>query len=182
MKIDEHGSGVYSIKNFLTEEECKRMICCSEQIGYEKADIQIQSDASRQEQVRNNERIIFDDTALADSMYKRSHLILPATLKEWTLSGLNERFRFYRYEAGQYFKWHHDLQFKRSEVESSFFTLLIYLNADYHGGHTAFRFADIKSETGMALIFPHLLAHQGTAIDTGIKYVLRTDIMYKKLA
>ncbi|MES2037882.1 MAG: 2OG-Fe(II) oxygenase [Pseudomonadota bacterium] len=182
MAVHDHGSGVHSIKGFLTEEECRRMITCSEQMQYEKADIKIHTGASGQDQVRNNDRIIFDDTVLAASIFERARTVLPAQLKEWTLSGLNERFRFYRYEAGQYFKWHHDLNFKRSETESSFFTLLIYLNADYVGGHTAFRFADIKPELGMALLFPHLIPHQGTAIDDGIKYVLRTDVMYNKAA
>ncbi len=186
MEVHDHGSGVYSIKGFLTGEECRRMITCSEQMQYEKAAIQIETittgnEQVRKEQVRNNDRIIFDDTVLAASIFERARKVLPAQLKEWTLSGLNERFRFYRYEVGQYFKWHHDLNFKISETESSFFTLLIYLNADYAGGYTAFRFADIKPEPGMALLFPHLIPHQGTAIDAGIKYVLRTDVMYKKM-
>ncbi|MFZ6638627.1 2OG-Fe(II) oxygenase [Undibacterium sp. TC4M20W] len=182
MEVHDHGSGVHSIKGFLTEEECRRMIACSEQMQYEKAAIQVKTWISGKDQVRNNDRIIFDDATLAASIFERARMVLPAQLKEWTLSGLNERFRFYRYQAGQYFKWHHDLNFKRSETESSFFTLLIYLNADYAGGHTAFRFADIKPEPGMALLFPHLIPHQGTAIDAGIKYVLRTDVMYKKMA
>ncbi len=190
MEVHDHGSGVHSIKRLLSEEECRRMIFASEQMQYEKADIKIQTEslpgalakANGQEQVRNNDRIIFDDNRLAASIFERARAVLPARLKEWTLSGLNERFRFYRYEAGQYFKWHHDLNFKRSETESSFFTLLIYLNADYAGGHTAFRFADITPEPGMALLFPHLIPHQGAAIDAGIKYVLRTDVMYKKIA
>ena len=41
--------------------------------------------------------------------------------------GVNERFRFYRYGAGQYFEPHYDGYFRRSVTERSLWTVLIYL-------------------------------------------------------
>lgn len=37
-------------------------------------------------------------------------------------------------------------------------------------------------KAGMALVFPHLMMHQGSTIKSGTKYVLRTDVMYRNMA
>ena len=56
---------------------------------------------------------------------------------------------------------------------------MIYLNDDYGGGNTSFNTISIEPKKGMALIFLHNLEHEGSAITDGIKYVLRTDVMFK---
>lgn len=38
----------------------------------------------------------------------------------------------------------------------------------------------IYPQTGMALAFDHLLFHEGSIVKKGIKYVLRSDILYTK--
>ncbi len=182
MELNNYGAGVFGIKNFITEEECERMIFTSEQMGYEEAMIQTGTGMRMYKDVRNNDRVIFDDKVLAAAIFERAKLFLPAELKEWTLLGLNERFRFYRYEEGQYFKWHKDGNYARNEDEVSFLTLLIYLNGDYTGGSTSFRWETIQPEKGMALVFPHMMLHQGAPVESGVKYVLRTDVMYRKSA
>ncbi len=180
MEQTKYGAGVFTIRNFFTEEECEHMIFASEQMGYEEAMIQTGTGMRMYKDVRNNDRVIFDDKKLAAAVFERVRPFLPATLNEWALLELNERFRFYRYEGGQYFKWHKDGSHTRSEEEASLLTLMIYLNEDYTGGSTAFRWETIKPEKGMALVFPHLMLHQGATVEEGVKYVLRTDVMYKK--
>src|SRR6185436_6714053 len=101
--------------------------------------------------------------------------------------GLNERIRYYRYEPHQYFAWHYDGCFSRSDIEESKLTLMIYLNDDFEGGETKFNVKYvydeivIKPEKGMALLFIHNLFHEGSAVKSGIKYVLRSDVMYKRM-
>ena len=56
---------------------------------------------------------------------------------------------------------------------------MIYLNDDFEGGETSFDTISIKGEKGMMLIFLHSLSHEGKEVTKGIKYVLRTDIMYR---
>ena len=56
---------------------------------------------------------------------------------------------------------------------------MIYLNDTYLGGATTFDKVVIQPKQGTALIFQHDLEHEGTAVDKGIKYVLRTDIMFR---
>ncbi len=57
---------------------------------------------------------------------------------------------------------------------------MIYLNGDFEGGGTEFKTAIITPQEGAALVFPHKVPQQGMAIISGIKYVLRTDVMYRR--
>ncbi|WP_255405155.1 2OG-Fe(II) oxygenase [Tenacibaculum sp. MAR_2010_89] len=91
-------------------------------------------------------------------------------------------FRVYKYSSGQRFKMHIDGSFKRNLNEESLFSFLIYLNDDFEGGETEFRkLFTISPKKGTALVFKHRLMHEGKEIISGIKYILRTDIMYKRI-
>ena len=58
---------------------------------------------------------------------------------------------------------------------------MIYLNEEFEGGETKFDKFSIIPKTGMALVFPHHLLHQGNSVVSGVKYVLRTDVMYERI-
>jgi predicted 2-oxoglutarate/Fe(II)-dependent dioxygenase YbiX len=95
---------------------------------------------------------------------------------------MHPHFRFYRYEVGQFFKWHRDGYMGQGESVQSLLTFLIYLNEDYSGGETEFRWGRLPTKTGKALVFPHRLVHQGATVEQGVKYVLRTDVMYSAIS
>ena len=101
----------------------------------------------------------------------------------WKVAGLNERFRFYRYDPGQRFAPHMDGCFQRANWEQSQFTFLVYLNDGFEGGATAFRESraslPVTPERGKALVFYHRQLHEGLPVVRGRKYVLRTDVMYR---
>ncbi len=166
---------VISVHGFLSPERCGELIAWSEAQGYEEARL---SDGSRRTEVRNNDRLIFDDRALASQWWNRIHAAVPA-LPFAKPFGLNERFRFYRYHPGQRFRHHRDGVFQRSETEFSQFTLLVYLNADFEGGGTSFGRWSVTPEIGMALLFRHEIEHAGESVLEGCKYVLRTDVMFR---
>lgn len=95
--------------------------------------------------------------------------------------GLNERFRFYRYDPGQAFRWHTDGWHRRSERERSFHSVLLYLNGGFVGGATEFSpGSPVIPAAGRALLFDHRLMHQGAPVREGRKYVLRTDLMFAR--
>lgn len=85
----------------------------------------------------------------------------------------------YRYNVGQEFKKHKDGNFKRNFNERSIYTVLIYLNQDMKGGETELEEIKVKPETGKLLLFRHELIHAGCPIISGVKYDLRTDLMYR---
>ena len=119
---------------------------------------------------------------MADELWQKICLLVP-NMEGWEPVGLNERFRFYRYEFGQQFKRHMDGPHRRSEDEQSWVTMIIYLNDDFEGGATQFidPFEMVNPKEGSMLMFKHRQLHQGDPVTKGRKYVLRTDVMYKKI-
>ncbi|MGK0390517.1 MAG: prolyl 4-hydroxylase [Maribacter sp.] len=57
---------------------------------------------------------------------------------------------------------------------------MVYLNKNMKGGETRFIESTIQPKIGKALIFRHGLVHEGCPVLEGVKYVLRTDIMYRR--
>jgi len=166
------------IDNFLTTEECNFFISKTTE-GMEKASITTPSGAKIRSDYRNNDRYIFDDIDLANKLFERLKPCLDDNDQDWKLKGLNERFKIYRYEPGQNFAMHNDAQFCRENGERSFQTVIMYLNERYEGGETEFFGMDtICPQEGRAIIFMHHLLHEGMPVKLGVKYVLRTDIMY----
>jgi len=179
MKKIELTSNLFIIEDFWTRQECENAISTSESIGYEPAAIDTDRGQMVVESVRNNNRILYEDLNLANSLWQKLKPFAPKQIGNSTAIGLNELFRFYKYEAGQEFKRHRDQSYIRNETEASYYTFMIYLNDDYEGGNTTFNQMAIHPKRGLALIFLHDLEHEGSPIIKGVKYVLRTDIMYK---
>jgi predicted 2-oxoglutarate/Fe(II)-dependent dioxygenase YbiX len=115
---------------------------------------------------------------------------VPYSLDGGTPIGMDDGFRFYRYEAGQRFNAHKDGVVVRSPLIRSRLTCLFYLNEDFEGGETVYYAPDrvdgvrpvvasVIPQTGMAVIFQHEWWHEGRGVRTGRKYVLRSDVFYR---
>ena len=61
-------------------------------------------------------------------------------------------------------------------------TFMVYLNEGFAGGATRFldHGVEVEPRTGRALLFQHALLHEGVTVGEGVKYVLRTDVMYRE--
>ena len=179
---------VFVIHNFLSADECAALIRRSEALAYEPGTV----GGVVNENFRNNERVLVDDESLASDLFQRAQPFLPAVLVDHHLVGFNERWRFYRYQPGQTFQPHRDGAYLRMKTgDKSEVTTMIYLNEEMVGGETRF-FADInrafqhppspylsvQPKTGMALVFLHSIWHEGAVVQSGLKYVLRTDVLY----
>ena len=116
--------GAFVVPDVLTPSECAAYIALSEKIGYEPATITTASGAELRPNVRDDDRLIYDDEALADTLWELVKDYFPACVKNRSVLGLNERFRFYRYDPGQHFDWHMDGYFERENGERSLYTLL----------------------------------------------------------
>ena len=180
MKFQKIANEVFIVDQFMTAQECADWITFSEAQGYEEAKISIGRQQVINKNIRNNERFIYDSEELAISLWERVKSFVPQELEYGTAIGLNERFRFYKYFPGQQFRPHQDGSYIRSIMEWSSYTFMIYLNEEMEGGATKFIKCNVKPETGKALIFKHELLHEGRPVLDGIKYVLRTDVMYRR--
>jgi hypothetical protein len=175
---------IFLIGDFLSREECAQFIAMSEAQGYDGATIATAKGQRVANDIRNNDRLIWDDQELARNWWLRVVSFIPPAFGRWRAHGFNERFRFYRYAPGQKFVQHRDGSFERSPSEMSWMTFIVYLNEGFDGGRTRFDLAgepvpiEIVPATGTALVFMHDRLHEGEEVRTGVKYVLRTDIMY----
>jgi predicted 2-oxoglutarate/Fe(II)-dependent dioxygenase YbiX len=178
---------IFVVEKFYSPRECADAIALSEQLGYEDALLTSPSGLVRRADIRNNERVIVDDADLAVKLWERIADFVPPEQEGFRAVGVNERFRFYRYDPGQQFDWHHDHPFERDDGAVSFWTFMIYLNEGFDGGETSFNdsYSDepfdefqVVPETGKALFFLHTVHHKGEPVLRGRKYVLRTDVLY----
>lgn len=178
---------VFKVEEFLSPQECSEYIQISEDYGYEDALVNAPEGTVRRTDVRNNQRVIFKNQMLAEQLWDRTEEHVPCEYDERRALGLNEMFRFYRYDPGQQFDWHQDMPYERDNGEMSLFTMLIYLSEDFEGGETSFEdsYSDdsfdafrIEPSIGCALFFVHETHHKGEPVFSGRKYVLRTDVMY----
>jgi hypothetical protein len=189
IKQDLDPGKVLVIQDFLSSQECTALIRRSEGLTYEPGTVgdMVMDD------VRNNERVLLDDPALAADLFRRAEPFLPVEIDGHHLWGFNERWRFYRYQPGQTFKPHRDGSYCRiGAFEESRLTFMVYLNEELTGGETQFfsgmeqaaaqcAYLTVKPKTGMALVFVHSIWHEGAVVRSGQKYVLRTDVMYKRI-
>lgn len=144
---------------------------------------------------RNNDRLVFDDPSLAAQLFSGLGNELPPELvvdgSTWKLEGLNPRFRACRYQDGQGFCVHRDGSHVPNAQLRSLLTVQLYLDdvPSRIGGHTRF-YADARGATtlasippiaGTAIVFDHRVWHDGEAVSAGIKHVLRTDAMYRRV-
>jgi hypothetical protein len=170
---------IFTVEDFFSADECNACIQLAESTGFADAPINTAFGPQLRRDVRNNTRVIIDDIVRAEELWKRSTDYVPKFLGDWCAIGVNERFRYYRYDIGQQFNWHYDGAFERPNGEMSKLTFMVYLNDGFEGGETSFEGAEIVPKTGMALFFIHQIRHKGQPVIKGRKYVLRTDVMYR---
>ncbi|WP_338517161.1 oxidoreductase [Alteromonas gracilis] len=204
--------GAYQLLNVFSEAECSRFIETSEALGYLK-----DAAVSLPREIRHNDNV----TIVVDDATERRIWQRVSALAEQHLSifdgkkplGINTRFRFYRYQEGDYFKFHIDGDWPGSKVignnlvtnaysdRYSKMTFLILLNDDFEGGETQFlvnadkpgeparrgdkqAHVNVRTPTGGVLLFPHgrhplHCLHSSTPITKGVKYIIRTDMLFE---
>jgi len=175
-------------KEVIPRGVCLAWIDFAEKKGFEQSLVN-QGDGTQKlmTHVRNNERCIFDDVQLAKYLETALQDLpdFPHIFKDVEYRQTASHFRLYKYSPGQYFKPHRDGSFEQNGMETEI-TVLVYLN-DTDGGETVlmplgkqqeWAHISIKPKAGDVLIFEHHCLHAGLPVDSGVKYVLRTDLFY----
>jgi hypothetical protein len=137
-----------------------------------------------------------------ENVPRRTGLGFENVAKHWTAVGLNERWRWAKYWPSDRFSAHTDAFFQRRDCdERSFLTVNLYLNGHatdgshklptFGGGTTRFFLSGkadfathhVVPKAGRLLLFqqpPHArLLHDGDVVEGGVKYLLRSDVMYR---
>ena len=101
---------------------------------------------------------------------------------------------------GDYFAPHSDGSFACDVTgQRSFITVMLYLNTPIDGGETNFlsrrpeylkrvdadcdgSCVSVHPTTGSALFFDHQMYHEGALLNKGVKYAVRTDVMFERVS
>ena len=176
--------------SFFTYDECNKWIDFAISKGFEK----VSHPATKDIAYRNHYRIQYNDENTASKIFQRIYQILPDSMKyidNKKASGCSDNIRIYMYdssEPNQSFGLHID-ESNNHNGKVSKCTVLIYLS-EVEGGRTLFYSGSGKSLklvnfieplVGRLLIHGHghrCLLHEGEVVKNGIKYCLRTDILY----
>lgn len=175
--------GAYQLLNVFTEAECARLIQQSESLGYLK-----DAAVSLPREVRHNDNVtLIVDEVTERLIWQRVAPWVAQNLKIFENKqplGINTRFRFYRYQQGDYFKFHIDGDWPGSRIVDrklqhngypdrySKMTFLILLTDEFRGGETRFLVnadnpgkpnrrgdktaeVDVRTPAGGVLLFPH---------------------------
>jgi len=181
---------LFMLENFLTDSQSEFLIEKIEKLKFQDIDWEYPSD------YRSCKRkIVFSDD-LSCFLWKKlvnnlnwedlQHVSPFGFEKEgkWFAHNINPCLRFTKYEKGNFFKKHLDGQHVQNENERSILTLMIYLNDNFKGGETIFyenqMEITIQPKKNLALIFNHDIYHEGKDIEEGYKYILRTDVLFKR--
>jgi hypothetical protein len=140
-------------------------------------------------EVRDSSTAVLRDPALAAELYRRVLPHVPARMTGeiegrrvgLTVAGVHVPVRIYRYEPGQHFGLHQDQSYFGEDGTKSLLTYMVYLNDDFEGGETEFpeQGETIVPVAGTALLFQHMLLHAGKRVRSGVKLVLRSDVLYR---
>lgn len=180
------------VHGFLSAHECDALIQATEQRGFTGAG------PDYPPSYRDNDRLVADDPGLAGQLFERllggaaRSAEMTGIINEagWTITGVNERLRFCRYRPGTQFRAHQDGVHHRSCSQSRL-TFMVYLNDDtFTGGDTLFFEGrssamegrdpvPLRPRKGSLILFSHSLWHAGARVHTGVKYVMRSDLMYR---
>ena len=116
----------------------------------------------------------------------------------WVPHSCNDCVKVSRYQKGGYFVDHRDGPWIPCESFASIYTVVLYLNDDFSGGHTHFvTHQELKSEIkkpatvtrttmavppkkGALLVFEHDILHNGQEVTAGTKYILRTEVIFRR--
>ncbi|KAJ3171352.1 hypothetical protein HDU87_008378 [Geranomyces variabilis] len=178
---------IFLLRNVLTPAQCDKLVAATEHIGYVPALTNDGTGAPEayKPHLRRSLRCIVDAPRFTDQLYRLVHSALEDDLDP-PACGLNPRLRVLKYAVNDRFVRHRDGVYVAADGASeSRYTMQVYLNDGYTGGRTAVwvpeargkRPVEVEVEKGMAVVFDHRVLHEGRAVEDGVKYVVRMDVM-----
>lgn len=177
------------LKSLLSIQKTQEILSQGKTLGFEKAKVNYYGKEKEITQVRNNSRVEWNNVVLAQELesvlQEKMGNDFPYFFKDVGYKKMGSHFRIYHYQVGEYFKPHRDGSFQDKEQNSEI-TVLFYLN-DTDGGDTILmpygpRFTQdyihIKPHAGDCLMFEHAMWHEGHTVNSGEKFVLRSDLFF----
>jgi prolyl 4-hydroxylase len=183
------GPWVVTLDNFLSDEECERLIETGYEEGFElSTDVGEESFDGTHESVRSEGRT--SENAWCDDVCSEDPITGPVHERIEKLSGIHynnsEWLQLLKYNPGQFYKEHHDYIPHEAEGRPQgprILTVFLYLNDVEAGGGTHFGTLGITvmPKKGRALVWPSVLDedplemdeqtfHEALPVEAGVKY------------
>ncbi len=164
--------------DLLSEPECWQII--QECNGFRTASTFALANRSH----RTAENTNYINTDLADKLWDRLQCHCP-NIHGFEPSGVCPSMQVIRYKKGGYFHLHQDGCSVQGDKTSQF-SMVIYLNDGYTNGETRIlckavgEIIQVAPKVGRCLAFLHDELHEGREVASGTKYILRTDLFYRR--
>lgn len=150
---------IWEIPKFFLPKECDGLIQETEEMGYE--DATKMAGANSEVILRNMKRLFLSDMQTSEILTSKLRNLVPLSYEGGLFQGVNENFKFYKYEKGNKYDKHIDGEFENETLQTkSVASFIIYLNEPKRGGFTKFhshKFTngtlDVKPERGKILIY-----------------------------
>lgn len=178
---------VWTVDGLLSADACLARLRALESAEWLHATVNSATGRVVKANLRNNMVAVLRDPEDAAQLFARIAPHAPAEMcfeesSKVTLFGLNTPLRVYRYDVGQSFGVHIDQSYRGPDETLSRLTFMVYLNDDFEGGETTFPPLDqvVEPRTGRMVLFQHAVEHAGEVVTRGTKYVLRSDVLYRR--
>ena len=180
MRLNEIVPGyVLTIDDFLSPAECLALVAEAERLGFGPSPEEPLGRRGRPGRFRAWS-VEQHRPGLASELWRSLRPFVDRGAQGgWYPVGLDDRLRFQRFEPGQRFDPHTDAPIARG-LALSRMSVAVYLNDDFGGGATRFRKLRVHARMGTALVFRHELEHEEARVLRGQKYLLRTDVLYRR--
>jgi Rps23 Pro-64 3,4-dihydroxylase Tpa1-like proline 4-hydroxylase len=175
-KISPVAQGIWVVNDLLEKSYCETTIQKIESSGFKVA--------RQYNQGRHNKETFIQEKNIAqDLLAKFEKIILAGPSGKVQVTDFSFPLEFYKYESGDYIKTHSDAPREIFPGKWSTLTLVLYLTDGYSGGETFFPKSGLKvtPKIGCGLLFDQKLDHEALTVENGIKYVLRTNCLVKKV-
>ena len=176
------------VNDVFSDVECDNLIDISENLKYKEASLFTKNGKEYfDDYTRKSQRCIIDNSDFANKLLERIKHYIPHIYRGKVFHSINNRLRFLKYDAGGNFKRHSDGCYSdKNNNTMSMITILIYLNENYEGANTTF-FNDSRDTKGFSLdpkigivcLMDQDIEHEVPPLLNGIKYAIRTELMYE---
>jgi hypothetical protein len=164
------------LDDFFTRDEVAALLTRAEAMEWHQARVNVGDGEEELDlEERRHMRTYLDDAKLAADVSSRLRTLAPHVPHDF----VNPRFRVLKYVPGDYFRPHYDGEQEHMGGRSTH-TLLIYLCDMTDGGATRFCETGMRvlPKAGRALLFKQEdYEHEGEPPISGVKLVMRTDLM-----
>ena len=176
---------IFTVAGVLTPGEAAALVAQAERVGFPPPPAGPPGPGMA---ARDNARLAWHDPALAAAVWATLAPALAASGAPDAAAAVacSPALRLYRYAPGQRFGRHYDDAVSLPGLGTTRHTVLVYLTG-CGGGETVFYgakgkpVASVAPAPGLALLHRHgddCLLHEGALVVSGVKYVLRTDVVY----